>query len=95
MKSNVHPTYYSDTAVKCVCGNTFVTGSTLKTISVDLCSKCHPFFTGEVRFVDTLGNVDKFLKKQAAASNYTKKTKKTKETASYKTLKEMLTTGKK
>ena len=91
MKTNVHPTYYPEATVKCVCGNTFTTGSTLETINVDICSKCHPFFTGEMKFVDTLGNVDKFLKKQAAAAGYVPKSKKAKVVKEFKSLKDMLT----
>lgn len=63
MKKNVHPTWYNDAKVTCVCGNTFSTGSTVPEIKVDLCSACHPFFTGQQKFVDTLGQVEKFGKK--------------------------------
>jgi large subunit ribosomal protein L31 len=67
MKSNVHPTWYSDAKVTCACGNSFTTGSTLPEITVDICSTCHPFFTGEMRFVDRQGRVDKFMQKMQAA----------------------------
>lgn len=67
MKRNIHPTYYHDAKVICACGNTFVTGSVLKEIKVEICSACHPFFTGEKRLVDTEGRVDRFLRKQKAA----------------------------
>jgi large subunit ribosomal protein L31 len=67
MKSNVHPNWYSDAKVTCSCGNTFVTGSIQSEIVVDICSKCHPFFTGEMRFVDRQGRVDKFMQKMQAA----------------------------
>ena len=63
MKANLHPKWYHDTVVTCSCGNTFTTGSTQKTIQVDICSACHPFFTGEMRFVDRQGRVDKFMAK--------------------------------
>lgn len=66
MKSNIHPTWYTAT-VTCACGNSFQTGSTLEAITVDICSKCHPFFTGEMRFVDRQGRVDKFMQKMQAA----------------------------
>lgn len=66
MKSTIHPTWYTAT-VTCACGNTFQTGSTLEAINVDICSKCHPFFTGEMRFVDRQGRVDKFMQKMQAA----------------------------
>jgi large subunit ribosomal protein L31 len=95
MKSNIHPTYYKDTIVTCSCGNTFVTGSTKKAIHVEICAKCHPFFTGELKFIDTLGTVDKFLKKQAAAVGYINKKKKIASAPQeFKTLKDMLTVSK-
>lgn len=67
MKANLHPTWYNNTKVTCSCGNTFETGSTLPEITVDICSKCHPFFTGEMRFVDRQGRVDRFKQKIEAA----------------------------
>lgn len=63
MKANIHPTWIADTKVTCACGNTFTTGSTIPTIRVELCSACHPFYTGTQKFVDTLGQVDRFVKK--------------------------------
>jgi len=63
MKANLHPTWYVDCQVTCACGNTFTTGSTLPAIRVEICSACHPFFTGDQKFVDTLGQVDRFIKK--------------------------------
>ena len=70
MKSNIHPTYYVDATVICACGNTWKTGSTRKTIHTDVCSKYHPFFTGEQRIVDTEGQVDRFYKKLEARKTY-------------------------
>lgn len=64
MKPNIHPNWYSDTKVTCACGTIFTTGSTLPEIRVDICSKCHPLFTGQQKFVDTLGQVDRFIKKE-------------------------------
>jgi large subunit ribosomal protein L31 len=64
MKEGIHPTYYHDTVVTCACGNTFVTGSTSKMLHVDVCSKCHPFYTGQQRIVDTGGRVERFLERQ-------------------------------
>ena len=75
MKAKLHPTYQQIT-VTCACGNTFTTGSTLTDLRVDICSKCHPFYTGEQRFVDALGRVDKFMARRKAASPRTKKAKK-------------------
>jgi len=62
MKENIHPNYY-DVTVKCACGELIVTKSTKKDIKVDICSKCHPFFTGKQKFVDAGGRVDKFKKR--------------------------------
>ena len=63
MKSKIHPEFYTDAKVICACGNTFTTGSTKKTMKVELCSKCHPFYTGEQRVVDTLGRVERFKRR--------------------------------
>lgn len=63
MKTNIHPEWYPEAKVTCACGNTFSTGSTVPAIRVELCSACHPFFTGQQKFVDTLGQVDRFIKK--------------------------------
>ena len=64
MKPSIHPNWYSTATVTCACGETFVTGSTLPAIRVDICSKCHPLYTGTQKFVDTLGQVDRFIKKE-------------------------------
>jgi large subunit ribosomal protein L31 len=63
MKPKIHPEYYTDAKVICACGNTFTIGSTKKVLKVELCSKCHPFFTGEQRVVDTLGRVERFKRR--------------------------------
>jgi large subunit ribosomal protein L31 len=101
MKAKIHPNYRHDVPVTCVCGNTFTTGSTMSEIRVDICSACHPFFTGEMRFVDTQGRVEKFQQKaKHADSAYQSKkqrraTKKSAEEVSEpKTLKDMLKTPK-
>jgi large subunit ribosomal protein L31 len=60
MKDKIHPKYYDDASVVCSCGNTFTVGSTKKTMKVELCSACHPFYTGERRMVDTAGRVERF-----------------------------------
>jgi large subunit ribosomal protein L31 len=70
MKEDIHPTYYPDALVVCACGNTWTTGSTMKEIRTDVCSNCHPFFTGEQRIVDTEGQVDRFYKKLQARQDY-------------------------
>ena len=62
MKEGIHPKYYQ-TTIKCACGNVISTGSTRENITVEICSKCHPFYTGKQKLVDTSGRVDKFNKK--------------------------------
>lgn len=74
MKQGIHPQYFDKTKVTCACGNNFTTGSVLEKIDVDVCSKCHPFFTGQTKFVDIKGRIDKFNEKVAAG----KKTKEAK-----------------
>ena len=63
MKDGIHPKWYSDATVTCACGNSWVTGATVPEIKLDICSACHPFFTGERRIVDTEGQVDRFYKR--------------------------------
>ncbi len=62
MKADIHPKYYK-TTVTCACGETFETGSTRESLKVEICSKCHPFFTGKQKFVDTGGRVERFKRK--------------------------------
>lgn len=66
MKPGIHPTWYPEAVVTCACGNTWTTGSTKKEIHTDVCSNCHPFFTGEQRIVDTAGQVERFMKRISA-----------------------------
>lgn len=63
MKAKIHPKYYDNAKVTCLCGNTFVTGSTKPELRVEICSRCHPFYTGEERIVDSLGRVERFKKR--------------------------------
>lgn len=63
MKEKIHPKYFPDAKVTCSCGNTFTTGSTRQSLRVELCNKCHPFFTGEQKIIDTAGRVERFNKK--------------------------------
>ncbi|MEZ7890901.1 MAG: 50S ribosomal protein L31 [Candidatus Wallbacteria bacterium] len=65
MQEKIHPKYYPEAVVTCACGETFKTGSTLPTIKIEICSKCHPFFTGKVKVMDTAGRIEKFQKKHA------------------------------
>ena len=95
MKS-IHPKYQPAT-ITCSCGHQFIVGSTLESLHVDVCSHCHPFFTGSQKFVDILGKVDRFIAKRQAAANYTPKSTKrnaSNQSQSPKTLKEMLTVTK-
>jgi large subunit ribosomal protein L31 len=63
MKPNIHPTYYPNARVTCSCGASWTTGSTVPEIRTDVCSTCHPFYTGEQRIVDTAGQVERFMKR--------------------------------
>lgn len=71
MKENIHPTYYENARVVCACGNSWLTGSTIKEINVNICSQCHPFYTGEQRIVDTVGRVERFVKRLEARQSAT------------------------
>ena len=71
MKQGIHPKYFTECQVSCACGNKFTTGSTLEKIEVDVCSKCHPFFTGQQKFVDVKGRIDKFKQKVEQGKAYT------------------------
>ena len=63
MKKELHPTYYANAKVVCACGNTFTVGSTKPELHVEICSNCHPFYTGKQKLVDTAGRVEKFQKR--------------------------------
>lgn len=63
MKADIHPTYHRDAKVTCSCGNTWTTGSTKEELRVELCSQCHPFYTGEQRIVDTEGRVERLMRR--------------------------------
>jgi large subunit ribosomal protein L31 len=67
MKKNIHPTYNSASKVTCACGASFVVGSSLEAINVEICSQCHPFYTGNEKVLDTAGRVDRFKKRAAVA----------------------------
>jgi len=81
MKKDTHPTYYPEAKVICACGNTFTVGSTMETINVEICSSCHPFYTGKQKLMDTARRVDKFQKRVEAKAEKTggKKIKKAKQ----------------
>ena len=95
MKKEIHPKWYPDAKITCVCGHEITAGATMPEIKVEICSQCHPFYTGQEKLVDTAGRVEKFEKKMAAAKPQTKKRKKKVEEKVEerpKTLKEMLGT---
>jgi large subunit ribosomal protein L31 len=69
MKNDIHP-HYLETTVRCACGTEFVTGSTKDNIRVEICSKCHPFFTGKQKLMDTAGRVERFRRKYAHIEKY-------------------------
>jgi large subunit ribosomal protein L31 len=76
MKPNIHPKYNSNVKVTCSCGNSFETGSTVDAIHVEVCSACHPFYTGTAKFIDTAGRVDKFKAKLEKAKEFASKSNK-------------------
>ena len=63
MKKDLHPQYFTNAKVVCACGNTFITGSTKQELHVEICSNCHPFYTGKQKLIDTAGRVDRFKQK--------------------------------
>ena len=67
MKDKIHPKWYPEAKVHCACGSAFTTGSTMPEIAVEICSACHPLFTGQQKFIDTAGRVDKFNQRVASA----------------------------
>lgn len=79
MKSEIHPKYYTKAKVKCACGNTFTIGSTQEKIEIEICSACHPFYTGEEKIIDTAGRVEKFRARRAKAAQSKTAAKKTKQ----------------
>ncbi len=68
MKTDVHPTYFPEAKVTCACGRSFAVGSTSEKINVEICSNCHPFYTGNDKLMDTAGRVEKFKARRAAAT---------------------------
>lgn len=94
MKQAVHPQYFEEAQVVCACGNKFTTGSTQEVIHVELCSNCHPFYTGEQKFVDSASRIQKFQTRQETAKLHVTKKKekeeKNKGSNAPKTLREML-----
>jgi len=76
MKKEIHPKYYPNTRVTCACGNTFTVGSTKEYIETEICFKCHPFYTGKEKILDTMGRVQKFKDRMAKKQEVKKRKKK-------------------
>lgn len=76
MQKEIHPTYFENATVTCACGNTFTVGSTKEKLEVEICSACHPFYTGTEKVLDTAGRVEKFKARRAKAEAAPKKVKK-------------------
>ena len=75
MKAETHPTYFPEAKVTCACGHTFTVGSTQEKLEVEICSNCHPFYTGNEKILDAAGRVEKFKKRAASKTATTKKSK--------------------
>ena len=73
MKQSIHPQYFPQAQVSCACGNSWTTGATISEFKLDICSNCHPFYTGKDKVIDTRGRVDKFKKRQAKSQTLGKK----------------------
>ncbi len=69
MKASIHPNWFESAKVTCACGNSFTVGATIPEINVEVCSACHPYYTGQMKYVDTAGRVDAFKAKQKRASD--------------------------
>ena len=92
MKQEIHPQYYADAKIICACGNTISVGSTKPEIRVEVCSNCHPYYTGEAKFVDTEGRVERFQRREKAKTEVKpkKEQKEKKKVERPHSLKEML-----
>lgn len=75
MKKGIHPKYYKNAKVHCACGNTFTVGSTKEYIEIEVCSKCHPLYTGKEKVIDTMGRVEKFKQRLAKKEKLLAKSK--------------------
>lgn len=73
MKKDIHPKYYPDSKATCACGNTFKVGSTKPEINIEICSECHPFYTGKEKLIDTAGRVERFRKMQQKKQEFSSK----------------------
>ncbi|MCH7605101.1 50S ribosomal protein L31 [Patescibacteria group bacterium] len=75
MKTDIHPTYYPEAKIKCACGNTFIVGSTRESFEIEICSACHPFYSGKEKLVDKLGQVQKFRERLTKKTSTSSKKK--------------------
>lgn len=75
MKQDIHPKYYPEAKIKCGCGNKFTVGATVPEMNLDICSRCHPFYTGSTELIDTTGRVERFKARRAKAKPTSKKGK--------------------
>ncbi len=82
MKQGIHPKYYQEAKVVCSCGNSFTTGSTKKKLEVEICASCHPFYTGQTKYIDTEGRIEKFERKRKIAKSKKRQDKKAKKKTS-------------
>ncbi|MGB9763188.1 MAG: 50S ribosomal protein L31 [Minisyncoccia bacterium] len=89
MKKDIHPTYYPNAEIECSCGAKFIVGSTVEKMKIEICSQCHPFYTGQTKIVDTTGRVQKFEEK-LKKSEEIKKTRSTKKIRPKKTTKKKI-----
>ncbi len=94
MKKEIHPEYHEDAKIICACGNTIKTGATIKEMHIEICSACHPFYTGKEKLVDSAGQVDRFKKKMEKFAAMEKKAKEQKATNKKKTEKKAPVTEK-
>jgi large subunit ribosomal protein L31 len=69
MKAQIHPTWFDEAVITCACGNSFKTGATYEKLQVEVCYNCHPFYTGQMKYVDTAGRVDAFMSKRSKAAD--------------------------
>lgn len=90
MRDAIHPQYFASAVVTCACGNTFQTGSTRESIRVEICSNCHPYYTGQAKFVDTEGRVEAFKRRETKKVEAAPKKVEQKKDFRPRTLKEML-----
>ncbi|MBU2592116.1 MAG: 50S ribosomal protein L31 [Patescibacteria group bacterium] len=95
MKKGIHPKYYNDCKVACTCGNAFVTGSTVPEIKVEICAVCHPFYTGQSKYIDTEGRIERFERKRQTATTLKVKLAKKKAKKAKREDKKAIKTGKK